>query len=81
MLIRGAVRTADGSPIEGAVVVIVEAPVDVPDIGAMTGDDGAFVVGAPAAGRYRLGVRADGHAAREFELDVVDDVTLDAVLE
>lgn len=81
MLIRGVVAGQDGSVLEGAVVSITEAPTDVPDIAAVTGDDGTFVVHAPAAGRYRLSVRADGHEPAELTVDVgVDDVGLSCVL-
>ena len=73
-------RSAGGAFLEGAVVVIVTAPVDVPDIAALTGDDGTFVVAAPAPGRYRLGVRADGHGEHELVVDVGGDVDVEVVL-
>ncbi len=59
---------------------IVTAPVDVPDIAALTGDDGTFVVTAPAPGRYRLGVRADDHGEHELVVDVGGDVDVEVVL-
>lgn len=80
MLIRGVVRDVGGAALAGAVVAFVDAPVDVPDIAAVTGGDGTFTVAAPAPGRYRLGVRAPEYDYREVELDVVDDVDVEATL-
>ena len=80
MLIRGAVHGADGVLVGGAVVTFTRAPVDVPDIAAVTGDDGSFVVAAPATGRYRLVVRADGYVPRELDVDVSGDVEIQTTL-
>jgi hypothetical protein len=80
VLISGVVRGAGGVRLDGAVVAFLEAPVDVPDIAAMTGDDGSFVVAAPTAGRYRLAVRADGYRLRELDLDVTGDVEVQTTL-
>jgi len=80
VLIRGVVRGAGGVLLEGAVIVFVEAPVDVPDIAAMTGDDGTFVVAAPAPGRYLLGIRADGYGVRELDLDITGDIEVQTTL-
>lgn len=81
MLIRGVVTGHDGSALEGSVVSITGAPTDVPDIAAVTGDDGTFVIHAPATGRYRLSVRADGHEPAECAVDVgADDVDVSCAL-
>ncbi len=80
MLIRGVVRDAAGKVLEGAVVAFVAAPADVPDVAAVTGDDGSFTVVAPAPGRYRLGLRAPGHDYREVDLDIDDDIEVETVL-
>lgn len=79
MLIRGVVLAHGGSPLESAVVSFVEAPTDVADVAAVTGDDGTFVMFAPAAGRYRLAVRADEHHLTRVDVEVGDgdvDVTV-----
>jgi phage baseplate assembly protein gpV len=83
VLIRGVARDSAGRVLEGAVVVVAAAPVDLPDIAALTGDDGTFVLSAPAAGRYRLEVRASGHAVHAVDVDVAAgrDVEVDATLE
>jgi hypothetical protein len=58
--IRGVVVDAGGRPIAAATVYLEAAPVAVPDVAAITGADGQFVIGAPAAGQYRVGARAGG---------------------
>ncbi len=82
MLIRGTVRTADGSPLSGAVVSFADAPVPVADIGALTDDNGGFAMSAPAAGHYRLTVFADDHRRLDYEVEVEHtDVDLDLELQ
>ena len=80
MLIRGVVHSSGGAVLEGAVVAFVDAPVDMPDVAAVTGDDGTFVVAAPAPGRYRISLRADGHRRQELVVDVTGDVEVQATL-
>ena len=82
MLVRGVVRTLTGASVEGATVLFADAPVDVPDIAASTGGDGAFALAAPAPGRYRVAVRANGHVDHEIDVDVAEglDVEIEARL-
>ena len=49
----------------------------------LTGDDGSFVLFAPAPGRYRLAVRSDGYAVSELDVVVGDgaDVVVSAELD
>lgn len=58
--VRGEVRGADGAPVAGARVSITDSPVPVPEIAAVTGPDGGFVLAAPAPGRYAFAAHADG---------------------
>jgi hypothetical protein len=51
-VISGTVIDARGQPVGGARVFIAEAPVPVPDIAALTGENGRFTLTAPAPGRY-----------------------------
>lgn len=54
--IHGRVVDASGEPVAGAVVYVISAPVNVPDIAAITDANGSFSIGAPVAGHYRFGV-------------------------
>lgn len=45
-------RDAEGRPIAGAAVAITSAPGETTDIGYITDDTGAIVLGAPASGSY-----------------------------
>lgn len=77
MLISGLVVGEHDVPLEWATVIITEAPVPLPDVGAMTDDGGAFTLTAPAAGRYRLRCQAPGHEPTELTVDVGEhDVTV-----
>ncbi|RPI06585.1 MAG: carboxypeptidase regulatory-like domain-containing protein [Zetaproteobacteria bacterium] len=58
-LIRGVVRTAAGRPVAGARVFFRSGPGSLPDIAALTGDDGTFALTAPAAGTYEVAAAAD----------------------
>jgi len=53
-VLSGTVVDPAGRPVAGATVAVVDAPVAVPDIAAITGDDGSFSFGVPAAGSYRV---------------------------
>ena len=68
--IDGRVTDAEGRPLPGASVYVVVAPVAMPDIAQLTGPDGGFQLAAPAAGTYRIGIAAPGHAGREVDVAV-----------
>jgi hypothetical protein len=59
-VIRGTVLAGSGEPLSGARVYFVSGPVPLPDIAALTAEDGSFVLSAPAAGEYQIGAAADG---------------------
>jgi hypothetical protein len=59
MIIGGAVTDPSGRPVAGATVLIASAPVPVPDIAGLTGDDGRFSITVPVPGDYRLVVRSE----------------------
>ncbi|HEY5786626.1 MAG TPA: carboxypeptidase-like regulatory domain-containing protein [Microlunatus sp.] len=59
MIINGLVADPSGHPVSGAVVLVVESPQPVPDIAALTGEDGRFSIVVPVPGDYRLVVRRD----------------------
>ena len=58
--ISGSVRDPGGAPIADARVFFVSGPVALPEIAALTDGAGRFVLSAPAAGTYELGIAADG---------------------
>jgi hypothetical protein len=59
MIIGGAVTDPSGRPVAGATVLIASAPVPVPDIAGLTGDDGRVSITVPVPGDYRLVVRSE----------------------
>jgi hypothetical protein len=58
-LIRGVVVAADGRPVAGARVFFRAGPGSLPDIAALTGEDGAFALTAPREGTYEVAAAAD----------------------
>jgi hypothetical protein len=52
-LIRGLVQDQTG-PVADAAVSFAAGPVDLPDIAAVTGPDGTFVLSAPVPGEYEV---------------------------
>lgn len=67
-VITGTVTDAEGSPLADIAVSLREAPVPVPDIAALTGQDGSFALAAPSTGRYT--VVATGPAGDSAEASV-----------
>lgn len=59
-MIAGVVRDERGQPVAGARVYVVDAPVAVPDIAALTDASGRFAIGVPAPGRYTVESVTDG---------------------
>ncbi len=68
-LIRGVVRDSSGQPVSGARLYFVSGPVPLPDIAALTGSDGAFVLTAPSSGKYEIGCSTD-EASMSVTVDV-----------
>jgi Carboxypeptidase regulatory-like domain len=67
--IKGTVQDESGRPIAEASLYFISAPVPLPDIAALSGVDGSFVLSVPAAGTYRIGVRSPGYALGEVTVD------------
>ena len=68
--LSGRVLDRKGDPVAGAAVYIMEGPVPTPDIAQLTGPDGRFSLGLPAAGRYRIGVTAPGRQPHSEVVEV-----------
>jgi hypothetical protein len=71
--LSGKVASADGTPIRGAAVYVVESPSPVQDIAQLTGEDGRFSISVPQPGNYRLGVNAPGLQKTELDVHVFPD--------
>ena len=65
MLLTGVVVDAEGRPVQDARVALAAAPVEVPDVAVLTGEDGAFSIAAPVAGSYRVAAYGDQGGAQE----------------
>lgn len=79
-LIAGVIRDDSGAPVEGARVYLTAAPGPIPDVAALTGPDGGFVLAAPVPGHYRLECTADGFAVMRADVTAVGDVDLELTL-
>jgi Carboxypeptidase regulatory-like domain len=70
-VISGTVTAPEG-PVALARVLLEEAPAPVPDIAALTGEDGTFAMATVGPGRYVLMVYADGHRPGRADVTVHD---------
>ena len=62
-LICGIVQDTVGRPVGGARIVFAAGPVPLPEIAAITGEDGSFCLSAPIPGKYRIACYADGFSS------------------
>lgn len=82
MLIRGTVVDVTGAFVEWAAVWFAAGDFPTTDIAALTDANGAFTLTAPAAGRYRIGCRAEGYEPVEVGVEVgADDLELTITLQ
>ncbi len=72
-IISGIVRDPSGKPIEQVRVYFTRSPVLLPDIAALTGQDGTFSLTAPRPGTYTLECAAEGFAPVDTQVIVTDD--------
>ena len=71
-LIAGKVVDENGKPVGGARVMFTRSPVALPDIAAMTAEDGTFTLSAPVNGTYEISTFTDaqqGKAAVDVDSD------------
>lgn len=69
-LLSGTVHDPEGRPVAGARVLFASAPAPMPDIAALTGEEGRFTLSVPVPGKYSLAVHADGFAPAKVICDV-----------
>lgn len=72
-VLHGRVVDRKGDPVNDAVVYIVSAPMSLPDIGALTDEDGRFSFFAPVPGLYTLGARSERWGATQVDIDVGEE--------
>jgi Carboxypeptidase regulatory-like domain len=72
MLIHGVIVDEQEAPLEWASVLFIDAPIPLPDIAAITDENGGFILTAPVPGRYRLRCQAPDHEPTELTVDVAD---------
>ena len=82
ILVRVIVRSVSGEPLQDARVYCERAPVPMPDIAALTIEDGEVLLAAPSPGTYRFVVSANGFQNHTIEVTVDDEaeVSLTPVL-
>lgn len=73
--IRGVVLSEDGQPVIDVVVGVTSGPVPLPDIAAVTGEQGDFILAAPAVGQYVLTVSYPDGTQENRTLHVADEDT------
>ena len=78
-VIRGVVLSGR-RPVVGARVFFRSGPTDRPDIAAMSGSDGAFVLSAPVAGAYEIDAAADGFEPSTATVHVSEGQTASVTL-
>jgi hypothetical protein len=65
LILSGIVVDSTGRPVADARVALAAAPVEVPDIAALTGADGGFSISVPVTGVYRIVAVGDQGRAEE----------------
>lgn len=73
--IRGVVLSEDGRPAPDVVVGLASGPVPLPDIAAVTGPRGDFVLTAPAAGEYVVNLSFPDGAQESRTVQVAEEDT------
>jgi hypothetical protein len=69
-IISGLVKDPGGRPVPLARVYFTESPVPLPDIAALTNDNGEFSLSVPIAGRYKIACAAEGFQSTVTEVTV-----------
>lgn len=62
--------TSPTGPVALGRVTVEQAPAPMPDLAALTGQDGSFALGVVGPGTYVIAVHADGYAPGRAEVTV-----------
>jgi hypothetical protein len=68
--ISGVVKDNNGNAISGAQVSFVSGPVPLPDIAALTHNNGSFVISAPVPGEYIIEVVSEQLIAKKVKVAI-----------
>jgi len=69
-VISGVVKDNNGNPISAARVSYVSGPVPLPDIAALTDNNGNFVVTAPVPGEYIIEIISERFIAQKVKVAI-----------
>ncbi|MGH9879860.1 MAG: carboxypeptidase-like regulatory domain-containing protein [Pyrinomonadaceae bacterium] len=75
-IISGKVVGRDGRPIAMARIYFTAGPQPLPEIAALTNDDGTFSLTAPQPGKYSIQCAADGFATKSVTVTVSQGQTV-----
>jgi Carboxypeptidase regulatory-like domain len=76
-LVGGIVSDPQGRAVPAARVWFAAGPVSLPDVAALTDNDGAFVLSAPESGDYTISCVASGFAAASLRVSVASGQRVD----
>lgn len=69
-VVAGVVRDPRGRPVSQARVYFSSGPAEVPDIAALTNEEGEFSLSAPVEGTYRIECAAEGFTQTSVTVNV-----------
>ncbi len=72
-IISGVVKDDNGNAISGARVSFISGPVPLPDIAALTDNNGSFVVSVPVPGEYLVEVVSEHFVAKKIHVAIESD--------
>jgi hypothetical protein len=71
-VISGVVRDPQRNPIPGARIAFTTAPVSLPDIAALSDNNGRFTISVPVPGRYTIQCNTDRFPPALITVEIID---------